>query len=246
MHAISIFPWNLTEFCLAFSSIIISYSPCISARGDSIEYFFVSVTPLVSSVSNFLKYLNFSLNNSSLDICGWVWTGLSGFIGTLLNLANPSHVLLSPSAVAVACPRLAPLLSSKRTDGLSSKLFPLLNKSERLSNLALSTSSVRLFNSSSKLFKSSSSISEDFLPEPSFFLSFISNSRPPPKLVVFELPPEREFQSSFKFSFKFIVDISIISSIYELIRTLNLSIKYIFQITLGYKFIQDNKQLVCY
>ena len=142
IQAMSILPWNFTEFCFVFSSIIISYSPCISASGESIVYFLVKFTPFASNPSNFRRYLNFSLNNSSLVICGCCGTTFSGFTGISLNLANPSQVLFSFSfpepCDAVDCPK--PGESSKRTlIGLESslsflfKVNPFENKSERLS-----------------------------------------------------------------------------------------------------------------
>ena len=54
----------------------------------------LSETPFLSKSSNLRKYLNFSFNSSSLVNSGFS-CALSKFIGTLLNLPNPSHVLFS-------------------------------------------------------------------------------------------------------------------------------------------------------
>ena len=205
--AINIFPWNLQLFDLSFSAIIISYSPCISARDDSIEYFLVSLPPLRSISSNFLNTLNFSKRASSGDNLGRSDIFLSGLIGTLLNLVNPSHVLLFVSEEeAVAFPTLDTLTilpmdtlsfcfsSASSSIGEVFNLMPpppppppkmdVLNSPDFDIAGALLGSSAKSFNSCSKLFKSPKPISafDDFFPL-FICLSFISNSSPPPKLT---------------------------------------------------------------
>ena len=66
----SILPWNFTLLRRSRSSKCVSYSPFISARDDSMEYFLVSVMPFCSKSSNLRRYLNFSRSSSSLVICG--------------------------------------------------------------------------------------------------------------------------------------------------------------------------------
>ena len=164
---------------------MVSYSPCISCKEESILYFLDNSTPFFSRASNFLKYLNFSRRSSSLDNFGSKGIFWSGFTGMSLNFAKPSQVLLPESVCEVDCP-IVGSLSLNRTPGFSSKkLLGEENKSDLGLKLFEGISSTKLFNSFSKLFKSSNSMSLVGFP-PSLTLSFINNSRPPPKLE--ELP----------------------------------------------------------
>ena len=93
--AINILPWNLTLLAFSFSAMMFSYSPCISAKFDSIEYFFVSETPFRSRSSNLRKYLNLFRSISSLLSSVVLTCSLSG--STALTDLNPSHDLFTSS-----------------------------------------------------------------------------------------------------------------------------------------------------
>ena len=212
MTDISILPWNFTLLRRSRSSKCVSYSPFISAKDDSMEYFFVSVMPFCSKSSSLRRYLNFSRSSSSLVIWGWESTGASGFSGTLLNLPNPSHVFLSSSADAVELPKLNPPLPPPPPSSIGSSRnetdpdpdpdaeFPKNNDLLEEDPLGAATS-LSSFSSASNAFRSPMSMSLLPLlpPVPFFTLSFMRNSSPPPKLEDL-LPPKRESLDKFEMS----------------------------------------------
>ena len=134
--------------------------------------------------------MNFSFNCSSFDNCGSIRPfDISGLIGTLLNLPYPSQVLASsPDCSFVDFPKFKDSkgICGEESSTSSSSSFNLKDP-ENISDLAdfiLVLGPDKSFSSSSKLSKSFISMSDDNPPPPpdDFFLSFINNSIPAPKL----------------------------------------------------------------